>query len=106
MSLDFNHPTKSLLEQEQGFINQGYTEDDLNRQYPGLPGGSTHPDICCCSECDPDSYIDHCGQCGKLWCTCTTYTELEGTQAHMKDTWKVTVVEVTHEPDDLEDFPF
>jgi hypothetical protein len=69
-TLDFNHPTKSLLEQEQELLNRGYKEDDLTRLYPNVIGNG-HPNVCLCSECAPNEngYDEHCcSKCGNPEC--------------------------------------
>jgi hypothetical protein len=57
MSLDFNHPTKSLLQQEQELLDSGEieNEDDLTRLYPNVIGNG-HPDVCLCYACAPGEY--------------------------------------------------
>lgn len=65
-SIDFNHPTKSLLQQEQELLNEGFNEDDLSRFYPNVLGGNGHHPECVCSICDPEP--DHCSKCGETDC--------------------------------------
>jgi hypothetical protein len=57
VGLDFNHPTKSLLQQEQELLDSGEieNEDDLTRLYPNIIGNG-HPDGCLCFQCAPGEY--------------------------------------------------
>jgi len=48
--------SRSLLEQEQELLDQGFTEDDLTRFYPSVVGNS-HPYGCVCNACDP--YVEN-----------------------------------------------